>query len=38
VPFGATDERFTIAISNNNWNVDVVEHYRPSVLEVALPS
>ena len=38
VPFGATDETFTIAISNNHWNGDVIAHYRPSVLEVAIPS
>jgi len=38
VPFGASDETFTIAISNNHWRGDVIAHYRPSVLEVAIPS
>ena len=38
VPFGASDETFTIAVSNNHWNGDVIEHYRPSVVEVAIPS
>ncbi len=38
VPFGASDETFTIAVSNNHWRGDVIAHYRPSVLEVAIPS
>ena len=38
VPFGATGQTFTIAVSNNHWNGDVIEHYRPSLLEVAIPS